>query len=409
MIKVTIAIPVYKVEKYLRQCLDSVTCQSLKEIEVICVDDASPDACPAILDEYAAKDSRVRVIHLEENRGQGYGRNLGIEHGRGKYIYFLDSDDEITPDAMEELYNRAESEDLDGIFFDSQVVFEDDELAARHASYPAARSGHYPDEATSGPALFDAFIKQNEWTCYVQRQFWSLDFVRREGIRYPVRAEHEDEVFAFCAILAAKRVAYWDRKYFIRRYRPDSVMTSAPAPKNFHGYLIDMCCMDRFLRQRGIVSVSAEKNVARLYGILRRYYREMKDVFDLEALFEKESDRELYRLFRIAQESPKYAVSPGPKTLAAADSGKDLYIYGAGIVAGRLYDALELRGCAVERFVVTDDGAAPAVFRGHRVTRFADADIPAHASVIVAVSEGYRKEIESVLSDSGLEYIYYKE
>ena len=160
MIKVTISIPVYKVEDYLRPCLDSVLGQTLKDIEVICVDDASPDGCAAILDEYAAKDSRVRAIHLDVNRGQGYGRNLGIEQGRGKYIYFLDSDDEITPDAMEQLFEKAEKEDLDGIFFDSEVVFESEELSVKHASYPAARKGTYPEGAVRGTELFDAFMRQ---------------------------------------------------------------------------------------------------------------------------------------------------------------------------------------------------------------------------------------------------------
>ena len=409
MIKVTISIPVYKVEDYLRPCLDSVLGQTLRDIEVICVDDASPDGCAAILDEYAAKDSRVRVIHLDVNRGQGYGRNLGIEQGRGKYIYFLDSDDEITPDAMEQLFEKAEKEDLDGIFFDSEVVFESEELSVKHASYPAARKGTYPEGAVRGTELFDAFMRQDEWTCYVQRQFWDLDFVRREGIRYPVRAEHEDEVFAFCAILAARRAAYWNRKFFIRRYRPDSVMTRPPAPKNFHGYLIDMCCMDRFLRQRGIVSESADRNISRLYGILKRYYREMKDSCDLEELFEKESDKELYRLFRIAQEAPRFAVRLGPDTLAAAASGCKLFLYGAGIVAGRVYDALELGGFAVERFLVTDASSSKKTFRGHGVCGLTEADIPSDAAVIVAVSEGYREEIEAGLRSRGIRCIYYKE
>ena len=106
MIKVTVVIPVYNVEAYLPACLDSVLGQSLEEIEIICIDDASPDRCGAILDEYAEKDKRVKVIHLPENHKQGYGRNRGEEAARGKYIYFLDSDDMITGTALEEMYEK---------------------------------------------------------------------------------------------------------------------------------------------------------------------------------------------------------------------------------------------------------------------------------------------------------------
>ncbi|MBQ4308524.1 MAG: glycosyltransferase family 2 protein, partial [Lachnospiraceae bacterium] len=96
-------IPVYGVEPWLAECLDSVLAQTLTEIEVLCVDDASPDRCGEILDEYAAADPRVRVFHLPENRRQGYGRNLGMDHARGTYIYLLDSDDRIRPEALERL------------------------------------------------------------------------------------------------------------------------------------------------------------------------------------------------------------------------------------------------------------------------------------------------------------------
>ena len=108
MCKISILVPVYNVEKYLPACLDSVLSQSLKEIEVICIDDASPDRCGEILDAYAAKDSRVKVIHLPENHRQGYGRNRGLERASGTYCYFLDSDDTIVPEALEELADLAD-------------------------------------------------------------------------------------------------------------------------------------------------------------------------------------------------------------------------------------------------------------------------------------------------------------
>ena len=95
---VSVIVPVYNVEKYLRQCLDSLISQTLQNIEIICVNDASPDNSLAILKEYEAKDKRIVVVDLYENMRQGGARNRGIEYARANYIAFVDSDDWVSVD-----------------------------------------------------------------------------------------------------------------------------------------------------------------------------------------------------------------------------------------------------------------------------------------------------------------------
>ena len=104
--KVSIIVPVYNVEKYLRQCLESVINQTLKEIEIICIDDGSPDNCGAIIDEYAQKDTRIVAIH-KENGGYGSALNYGFSIAKGEYIGIVESDDWIAPNMYELLYNKA--------------------------------------------------------------------------------------------------------------------------------------------------------------------------------------------------------------------------------------------------------------------------------------------------------------
>ncbi len=104
--KVSVVIPIYNVEKYLRQCLDSVINQTLKDIEIICVDDGSPDNCGAIIDEYAKKDNRIVAIH-KENGGYGSAINYGFSIAKGEYIGIVESDDWIAPNMYELLYNKA--------------------------------------------------------------------------------------------------------------------------------------------------------------------------------------------------------------------------------------------------------------------------------------------------------------
>lgn len=112
-IKISVIVPVYKVpEEYLRKCIESILNQSLKELEIILVDDGSPDNCGNICDEYAKKDSRINVIH-KENEGVSSARNIGISKARGKYISFVDSDDWIENDFYEKIFEYAIDNDVD--------------------------------------------------------------------------------------------------------------------------------------------------------------------------------------------------------------------------------------------------------------------------------------------------------
>ena len=111
--KVSIIIPVYNVENYIKECLDSVINQTLVEIEIICVNDASPDNSYVILEEYAKSDSRIRIITHEKNQGLGPARNTGVTYATSPYIAFVDSDDYIAPTMMEVLYSRIVSNDAE--------------------------------------------------------------------------------------------------------------------------------------------------------------------------------------------------------------------------------------------------------------------------------------------------------
>lgn len=101
---ITVVVPVYNKEKYINQCIDTILAQTYKNLEIILVDDGSPDKCPEICDEYATKDKRIKVIH-QKNSGLSATRNVGLEIGKGQYISFIDSDDYIEPDMLEYLYD----------------------------------------------------------------------------------------------------------------------------------------------------------------------------------------------------------------------------------------------------------------------------------------------------------------
>ena len=113
---VTVVVPVYKTEKYLDRCVDSIVNQTYRKLEIILVDDGSPDKCPQMCDKWAKEDSRIKVIH-KENQGLGRARNTGIDNANGEYICFFDSDDYIAVDAIELAYEMAHKENADTVIF----------------------------------------------------------------------------------------------------------------------------------------------------------------------------------------------------------------------------------------------------------------------------------------------------
>ena len=134
MAEISIIVPVYKAEKYLNRCIDSLLAQTYTDFELILVDDGSPDNCGKICDDYAEKDSRVKVIH-KENAGVSAARNSGIDVSSGKYIMFCDSDDTVEPDYLELMYTAAETDGTDIGVCGFRIILDDDEEKNQIISY----------------------------------------------------------------------------------------------------------------------------------------------------------------------------------------------------------------------------------------------------------------------------------
>lgn len=408
----SVVIPVYGVERWLDACLESVCVPALADAEVICVDDCSPDACPAMLDAWAMRDPRIRVLHLPENHGQGYARNRGLELATGDYVYFLDSDDMVDADVLVELVGIARRDDLDGLFFDSRVVFDSDKLAQENAFYEECHTGSYPDAVTDGLSLFRSFMRQHDWTCYVQRQLWRREYLVGNGLWFPDASSHEDEAFAFEAIALAPRVRYVPSRAFLRRYREGSVMTTPPSARGFYSYFVGLCHMVRFARDHGIDVPELDVLLARI----RRSVVHHRKVLlargvDLEGLFPTDEGLMLYRLLdeEIRMEATPIELSDG--LLARALSTPHLYVYGTGVVARDVFRLLADRGAIVEGFLVTSAKDNPPAFMGRPVTELSCARRPDDGGelVIVAVTDRFRSEIDAGLDAAGWNHAGFKD
>lgn len=235
---VSVIVPLYNVENYVRSCLDSIVEQTLQQIEVICVDDGSTDHSADIASEYVQKYPNFTLIQ-KENGGLSSARNAGMDAAHGRYLYFLDGDDFIISNALQEICEKADKEDLDIVYFDAFTLYENDTVKEANAEYlNHYRRNHDYSGITSGQSMFQQMQENHDFFSSVCMQLFRKSFIEENGIRFYDGILHEDNLFSLqCAILAA-RVNYLNTPYFCRRMRSGSIMTAPKSMKNVEGYLI---------------------------------------------------------------------------------------------------------------------------------------------------------------------------
>lgn len=232
-IKVSVIIPVYNTEKYIREAAESIMKQTLKELEIIIINDGSTDRSLEVIEELAAEDERIRCFS-QCNKGLSLTRNRGIECARGTYLYFMDSDDLLEADAMELCYAKCEKEQLDFAFFDA-VTFMDGEVRnAPSLSY--SHTEEMKDKVFSGPEAFKSQLACHRFTPSACLSFINRNFLTENRIQFYPKIIHEDQLFTVSIYLKAKRVSPIHRSFFHRRLREDSIVTRRFALKNWEGY-----------------------------------------------------------------------------------------------------------------------------------------------------------------------------
>lgn len=235
--KVSVVIPVYEVEQFLRPCLDSIVNQTLKDIEIICVNDGSLDDSLNIVEEYATMDERIAVIS-KRNGGQSSARNRGLDAAHGKYIYFFDGDDLLTETALQELYEAAENEDLDIVFFCANSFFENASLKETNATYMGYYHRKPHPELRSSTELMQIYQNSNEFRASVPLQFFNREFVVNSRIRFFEGIIIEDELFSALILAKARRVRILTDRFYQRRVRSSSTMTQNMSHKRIEGTFI---------------------------------------------------------------------------------------------------------------------------------------------------------------------------
>lgn len=249
MPKISIVIPIYNVEKYLRECLDSILNQTFQDIEIICVDDGSTDKSLEILQEYKRKDDRF-VILQQRHAGAGAARNHGIKLAEGKYIQFLDSDDYFEPNLLEEMYNRAEKFGAEITVCSSRKV--DDEGNITESGNP---NNPINLDKTPLETVFSRRDFKDDIFCLLTPMPWNKlylrSFIEKNNLEFPPLRIYEDVAFVHSSVVCADKIIAFNKELINYRFnRPGSLA-------NYRSkYAIDVVksclCLKDFLTQKGI-------------------------------------------------------------------------------------------------------------------------------------------------------------
>ena len=272
MPKVSIIIPIYNVEKYLDKCVQSVKKQTLQDIEIILVDDESPDNCPQICDDYAKQDSRIKVIH-KKNGGLGFARNSGLEVATGEYVTFLDSDDFVELFTYEHLLKLCTQHNLDVIYYKFERFSDEKKVFSKG---PICEVIEYQDE-TIKELMLD--IIASEPTAKVERivqcssctAMYKLDIIKKNNVKFHSEREliSEDMIFNLDFLKCAKKVAFNNGKYYHYRVNPTSLTNTVRTDRIEKNYILYKYIKDNITSWGLDQQIGNERNARLFIGYSR--------------------------------------------------------------------------------------------------------------------------------------------
>lgn len=242
--KISVIIPVYNVEKYLAQCLESTVCQTHKDLEIIIIDDGSPDDSAAIYNEYAARDGRIKIIR-QENKGLSTARNAGLDAATGDYVHFMDSDDYIDLNYYERMVNAAESAPGTDILAGGVVSQNGDDYAVA-----------YPSMLALGTAREKFRITGALKYCTIWRYVYRREFLIAKNMRFADGRIFEDMIFAPPAILAANRVVTVPDTNYYYVFNSNSILRQKNNPKRQAQYEQACRILAKFIRDNDLADVA---------------------------------------------------------------------------------------------------------------------------------------------------------
>ena len=242
--RITVISPMYGVADYVDECIESLKAQQFQDFEAIFIDDGSPDDCLEVARRSAAGDQRFRFF-AQENAGLSASRNNALEHARGEYVVFLDSDDSYVPHALGSIVGACERDDADAVFFNAKMQYDSHDLVRSNFESYADRIG--PEGVVDG---FQMLVHQSAHGSF--RSSACLYAVRKSvldenGLRFYPGIIHEDQLFTLKLFPYLKRCSFITDALYVRRMRHDSIMTNQRGMRNVNGLFVVTRDLERFM------------------------------------------------------------------------------------------------------------------------------------------------------------------
>lgn len=401
MVKVSVIVPVFNAEKYIKRCLDSLINQTLSEIEIICIEDGSTDRSPDILREYESVDNRIRIYAMGENQGGYAARNMGLNLARGKYIQFVDADDFIDQIALEKLVKKAENTRCDMCFFKLVSCQEDDYI---EKNIPAGITGTY-DGVYDGKTLLSLFTRNEEFFLYNCLVFYNRSFLKTEKLQFKKMVIGEGGDLILRALCSARTVVIEDGKFYHYCLNAKSVTNS-----DNRRILALLGQVYQYVGMYKIFAQEADSAAIEEY-LTRQYIKICGGIQNLSKDEEKFIINELEDgfsrlIFKMLFSWGKYISDLSEQELTTIKNASHVIIYGAGYASKNVIELLNKYQIKILGFAVSDGEKNPKTLYGHPV--FAIEHLKAYnkiSLVVIASNKRHHAQIKKNLEKYGFENI----
>ena len=396
---VSVIIPVYNVELYLAECIESVINQTFKDIEIICIDDCSTDSSLRILQEYANKDERIIILQNEVNLGQSVARNKGLDTARGKFVLFVDSDDFIEPHLLETTLEYSNG--IDMVCFNYEE-YNPQNIGSFFHNY-LLENGLYSNEA-----YFIESAEKNSLVVVPWSKLYKREFLVKNNLHFESGMIYEDNLFYLQCVLKAKRIYTINEKLYIYRIRPDSTVTKKLQPKNVNDYFRLIYTTTQEYIENDVsekFSISIEYFIVTLINTYismnKQYiYENIND--DNSRVFDGTVCNKLQRVFSSKIIGLDNRIKLSTNQMEMLNNKSKVLVYGAGDIARKTINYLDLLDVSITGVVVSDAQNNRKSLMGHTVKLLSDYEsIKDDCVVIIAVSSKFSSEIEDCLREQG--------
>ena len=393
-------VPMYNRETLIGRCLDSILEQGVEDIEIICIDDASTDETRGVVEEYLQKYDNIKMVINEQNRGQAYARNRGIEIAQGKYIWFVDSDDYIINNAIVWLKECCNREKVDLVCFDMLKISDKGSTSDTIALIET-------NKVTSGEELFCAFSRIQSVKASVCRQIYLREFIEKYNLRFTVGYIAEDSFFDLKSLVLAPRAMYVKKSFYASQISYNSTCTYAKEIDYFKGIFMAYCDIWQFWQSQKWTKELSENLVAYLmtrYRYASRYYHpKIRKEIDVWIEKQNETVKYLYLLFK-EQNRGYYIREIKNDQCQQIENAEKIYVFGAGRMAYEIAVILNQMEKSILAYIVSDYTTDnPKAIYGVPVSKIGELkEIDKDALVVIATVPRYYDGIIDTLKEYGL-------